>query len=393
VAIPVGELPLPVSLKARQFSESVIREMTRLAMEHGAVNLAQGFPDFPAPAEVKEAAVAAIRADINQYAITWGARNFRRAIAERFSEATGLAVDPEQQVTVCCGATEAMISSLLAVVNPGEEVVVFEPFYENYGPDAIISGAVPRFVRLEPPDWTFDPAELARAFNERTRALILNTPHNPTGKVFSRAELESIARIVQNSNACVVTDEIYQYLVYDGCQHVSMAALPGMAERTITINGLSKTYSVTGWRVGYAIAPPEISRAIRKMHDFLTVGAAAPLQEAGVTALHLPEEYYRGLAAEYLARRDRMLAVLEGTGFSCYKPRGAYYIMADISSFGFASDIEFTEYLIKAIGVAVVPGSSFYSDAAFGRQQVRFAFSKTAATLDEAAKRLSQLKK
>ena len=393
MAIPVGELPLPVSLKARQFSESVIREMTRLAMEHGAVNLAQGFPDFPAPAEVKEAAVAAIRADINQYAITWGARNFRRAIAERFSEATGLAVDPEQQVTVCCGATEAMISSLLAVVNPGEEVVVFEPFYENYGPDAIISGAVPRFVRLEPPDWTFDPAELARAFNERTRALILNTPHNPTGKVFSRAELESIARIVQNSNACVVTDEIYQYLVYDGCQHVSMAALPGMAERTITINGLSKTYSVTGWRVGYAIAPPEISRAIRKMHDFLTVGAAAPLQEAGVTALHLPEEYYRGLAAEYLARRDRMLAVLEGTGFSCYKPRGAYYIMADISSFGFASDIEFTEYLIKAIGVAVVPGSSFYSDAAFGRQQVRFAFSKTAATLDEAAKRLSQLKK
>ena len=337
--------------------------------------------------------MAAIRADINQYAITWGARNFRRAIAERFSEATGLAVDPEQQVTVCCGATEAMISSLLAVVNPGEEVVVFEPFYENYGPDAIISGAVPRFVRLEPPDWTFDPAELARAFNERTRALILNTPHNPTGKVFSRAELESIARIVQNSNACVVTDEIYQYLVYDGCQHVSMAALPGMAERTITINGLSKTYSVTGWRVGYAIAPPEISRAIRKMHDFLTVGAAAPLQEAGVTALHLPEEYYRGLAAEYLARRDRMLAVLEGTGFSCYKPRGAYYIMADISSFGFASDIEFTEYLIKAIGVAVVPGSSFYSDAAFGRQQVRFAFSKTAATLDEAAKRLSQLKK
>ena len=393
MAIPVGELPLPVSLKARQFSESVIREMTRLAMEHGAVNLAQGFPDFPAPAELKEAAVAAIRADINQYAITWGARNFRRAIAERFSEATGLAVDPEQQVTVCCGATEAMISSLLAVVNPGEEVVVFEPFYENYGPDAIISGAVPRFVRLEPPDWTFDPAELARAFNERTRALILNTPHNPTGKVFSRAELESIARIVQNSNACVVTDEIYQYLVYDGCQHVSMAALPGMAERTITINGLSKTYSVTGWRVGYAIAPPEISRAIRKMHDFLTVGAAAPLQEAGVTALHLPEEYYRGLAAEYLARRDRMLAVLEGTGFSCYKPRGAYYIMADISSFGFASDIEFTEYLIKAIGVAVVPGSSFYSDAAFGRQQVRFAFSKTAATLDEAAKRLSQLKK
>jgi aspartate/methionine/tyrosine aminotransferase len=393
MAMKVGERQLPVSLKALQFTESVIREMTRLAMEHGAVNLAQGFPDFPAPGEVKEAAVAAIRADINQYAITWGARNFRRAIAERFAAATGLSVDPEQQITVCCGATEAMISTLLAVVNPGEEVVVFEPFYENYGPDAIICGAVPRFVRLEPPEWTFDPAELRHAVSERTRALILNSPHNPTGKVFSRSELESIAEIVRDSNAYVVTDEIYQYLVYDGFQHVSMAGLPGMAERTITINGLSKTYSVTGWRVGYAIAPPETSRAIRKMHDFLTVGAAAPLQEAGVTALGLPEDYYRGLASAYLARRDRMLGVLESAGFTCYKPRGAYYIMADISSFGFASDVEFTEHLIKNGGVAVVPGSSFYSDPAAGRQQVRFAFCKTEATLDEAAKRLGKLNK
>jgi len=393
MATSVGDKRLPISLKSHQFTESVIREMTRLAMEHGAVNLAQGFPDFAAPTEVKEAAVAAIRADINQYAITWGARDFRRAIADQFAKTAGVVVDPEQQVTVCCGATEAMISSLLAVVNPGEEVVIFEPFYENYGPDAIICGAVPRFVRLKPPDWRFDPAELAAAFSERTRALILNSPHNPTGKVFSREELDVIAEIVKGTNAYVVTDEIYQYLVYDGCRHISMAALPSMAERTITINGLSKTYSVTGWRVGYAVAPPETSRAIRKMHDFLTVGAAAPLQQAGVTALGLPEDYYRKLAADYLARRDRMLAVLEGAGFGCYKPCGAYYIMTDISSFGFANDIEFAEYLIKSIGVAVVPGSSFYSDPASGRKQVRFAFCKTQATLDEAAKRLSKLNK
>ncbi|HVB28530.1 MAG TPA: aminotransferase class I/II-fold pyridoxal phosphate-dependent enzyme, partial [Terriglobia bacterium] len=262
----------PISRKAQQFTESVIREMTRLALRHGAVNLAQGFPDFAAPAEVKEAAVRAVQADINQYAITWGTREFRRAIAERFEKDSGLAIDPEQEVTVCCGATEAMIASLLAVVNPGEEVVVFEPFYENYGPDAIISGAVPRFVPLRPPDWTFDPEELAAAFNERTRALILNTPNNPTGKVFSLEELEAIAGIVRNSNAYVITDEIYQYLVYEDCRHISMAALPGMRERSITINSMSKTYSVTGWRVGYAIAPPPITQAIRKMHDFLTVG-------------------------------------------------------------------------------------------------------------------------
>jgi len=268
---------LSISNKAQQFTESVIREMTRLAMEHHAVNLAQGFPDFAAPAEVKEAAIRAIRADINQYAITWGAREFRRAIAERFEKDSGLAIDPEREITVCCGSTEAMIASLLAVVNPGEEVVVFEPFYENYGPDAVICGAVPRYVKLHPPDWTFDPQELAAAFTGRTRAYILNTPNNPTGKVFTREELETIAVQVRRTNAYVLTDEIYQYLVYDGTRHVSMATLPDMRERTITINGMSKTYSVTGWRVGYAIAPEAVSTAIRKMHDFLTVGAAAPL--------------------------------------------------------------------------------------------------------------------
>lgn len=380
-----------VSAKARQFTESVIREMTRLAIEHGAMNLAQGFPDFAAPAEVKEAAQRAIAADINQYAITWGAREFRRAIAERFATDTGIEIDPEREITVTCGATEAMIASLLAVVDPGEEVVVFEPFYENYGPDAIICGAVPRFVRLHPPDWNFDPDELRSAVNAHTRALILNTPNNPTGKVFTREELGLIADVVLGSDAYVVTDEIYQYMTYDGARHVSLATLPGMRERTITLNALSKTYSVTGWRVGYAIAPPEVSAAVRKMHDFLTVGAAAPLQEAGVTALRLPDEYYRRLAAEYQGRRDRMLRALTAAGFECYKPRGAYYVITDISGFGFPDDVQFARHLVSEIGVAVVPGSSFYRDPAPGRQQVRFCFSKTDATLDEAGRRLAKL--
>lgn len=381
-----------ISNKAQQFTESVIREMTRLAMEHKAVNLAQGFPDFPAPTEVKEAAVRAIHNDVNQYAITWGAREFRRAIAERFEKDSGLAIDPEREITVCCGSTEAMIASLLAIVNPGEEVVVFEPYYENYGPDAIICGAVPRFVKLHPPDWTFDPDDLAGAFTSRTRACILNTPNNPTGKVFTREELELIAGHVQRSNAFVLTDEIYQFMVYDGAQHAFMAALPGMRERTITINGMSKTYSVTGWRVGYAIAPEEISNAIRKMHDFLTVGAAAPLQEAGVTALRLPDTYYQNLCSAYVRRRDKMLGALKDAGFRCFKPRGAYYIMTDISGFGFANDVEFTRHLVRDIGVAVVPGSSFYNDPISGSQQVRFTFCKTDATLDEAARRLKKLK-
>jgi aspartate/methionine/tyrosine aminotransferase len=381
-----------ISIKARQFTESVIREMTRLALEHGAMNLAQGFPDFAAPAEVKDAAMRAIAADVNQYAITWGAQEFRRAIVERFAEDTRLEIDPEREITVTCGATEGMIASLLAVVDPGEEVVVFEPFYENYGPDAIICGAVPRFVELKPPDWTFDPAEVAAAVNERTRAVILNTPNNPTGKVFSREELESIAGVVRNSSAYVVTDEIYQYLTYDGARHVSMATLDGMRERTITINGLSKAYSVTGWRVGYVIAAPAVTDAIRKMHDFLTVGAAAPLQQAGATALRLPGEYYKKLAADYTRRRDRMLDALVEAGFRCFKPRGAYYVMTDISGFGFQDDVSFARYLVEEIGVAVVPGSSFYHSPDLGRQQVRFCFSKADATLDEAARRLRRLR-
>jgi aminotransferase len=382
----------PISLKAQQFTESVIREMTRLALQHGATNLAQGFPDFPAPNEVKEAAVRAIRSDINQYPITWGAREFRRAIAERFAQDTGLAIDPESEVTVCCGATEAMIASLLAIVNPGDEIIVFEPFYENYGPDAIICGAQARYVSLRPPDWTFDPQELASAFNERTRALVLNTPHNPTGKVFTPSELEYIAEQCRKWDTYALTDEIYQAMVYDGFRHVSLATLPGMRERTITINGMSKTYAVTGWRVGYTIAPALVSSAIRKMHDFLTVAAAAPLQEAGITALRLPEEYYRKLCADFLARRNRLMAGLEGVGFRCFIPHGAYYIMTDISGFGFPNDVEFARYLLEEIGVAGVPGSSFYSHASLGAQQLRFAFCKSDATLDEAVRRLRKLK-
>jgi aminotransferase len=355
----------PISQKAGKFTESVIREMTRLALQHDAVNLAQGFPDFPAPEEVKEAAVQAIRADINQYEITWGAREFRRAIGDRFRHDTGLEVDPEREMTVCCGATETMIASLLAIIDPGDEVVVFEPYYENYGPDAIICGAATRHVRLHPPDWTFDPQELAAAFTDRTRAVILNTPNNPTGKVFTRAELELIAEQCKRTNAYAITDEIYQYLVYDGFQHISLMTLPGMRERTI---------------------------AIRKMHDFLTVGAAAPLQQAGATALRLPETYYQQLCEGYQARRDRMLAGLEQAGFRCFRPHGAYYIMADISAFGFPNDVEFARYLVQEIGVGVVPGSSFYRDPAGGAQQVRFAYCKKAATLDEALRRLEKLR-
>jgi len=381
-----------ISAKAARFTESVIREMTRLAMKHGAVNLAQGFPDFPAPAEIKQAAADAIARDINQYAITWGAKPLRDAIAAKFARTQGIEVDPEREITVCCGSTEAMISAMLAVINPGDEVVVFEPYYENYGPDAILSGATPRFVKLRAPAWDFDRAELAAAFNANTKAIIVNTPNNPTGAIFRREHLEFIREMCLRWNALAITDEIYEHILYDGAEHISIARLDGMRERTITINGMSKTYSVTGWRVGWAIAPPEITGAIRKVHDFLTVGAAAPLQEAGAFALNMPDAYYTKMAADYRVRRDRTLAMLEEAGFRCFKPQGAYYIMTDISAFGFADDIAFTRHMIQEIGVAPVPGSSFYSNPADGAQQVRFCFCKTDATLDEAARRLKKLR-
>ena len=376
------------SQKAAQFTESVIREMTRLSDEHGAVNLSQGFPDFAAPEAVKTAARDAIAADINQYAVTWGARPLREAVAREFTRRFGGAVDPDTQVTVCCGSTEAMMSTMLATLDPGDEVVVFEPFYENYGPDAILSGAVPRYVTLHEPDWTVDPDALAAAFNDRTRAIIINTPNNPTGKVFTRAELTTIAELCRRWDVLAITDEIYEHIIYDGCRHVPMAAIDGMADRTVTLNSLSKTYSVTGWRVGWAIAPPGLTGAIRKVHDFLTVGAAAPLQEAGAVALSFPETYYAELAAGYQRRRDMLLALLEPRGFVCFTPRGAYYVMTDIGGFGFADDVEFSRYLVQEVGVAVVPGSSFYHDPALGRTKVRFTFCKRDETLQEAGRRL-----
>jgi aspartate/methionine/tyrosine aminotransferase len=385
-----------LSDKVEHFTESVIREMTRQAMLHGAVNLAQGFPDFPAPAEIKRAAQEAVAADVNQYAITWGAKSLRSAIARQMQEWQGIAVDPETQITVCCGSTEAMISTLLAVCNKGDEVVIFEPFYENYGPDAVLSGAKPVFVKLRPPaaadgEWTFDERELRAAFHHQTKAVILNTPNNPTGKVFTRTELELIRDLCVEFNVLVITDEIYEHILYDDTQHISMARLDGMGERTVTINGLSKSYSVTGWRVGWAVAPAAITNAIRKVHDFLTVGAPAPLQEAGAAALGLPRAYYESLAMGYKARRDRLMPALEEAGFRCFRPRGAYYVMTDIGAFGFADDVAFTKYLVKEIGVAAVPGSSFYNDPRDGAKQVRFAFCKRDATLDEAGRRLKKL--
>jgi aspartate/methionine/tyrosine aminotransferase len=385
-----------VSQKAGRFTESVIREMTRQALQHGAVNLAQGFPDFPAPEPIKRAAMDAVAADVNQYAITWGARDFREALARKAAWYPGLAVDPETEITVTCGSTEGMIATLMATVDPGEEVVVFEPFYENYGPDAILSGARPVYVKLHPPHWTFDPDELRRAFTDRTKAIILCNPNNPVGKVFTRAELEQIAELCLTHDALCITDEIYEHILYahaDGtpARHVCMAQLDGMRERTVVVNSLSKTYSVTGWRVGWCIAPPHLTAAIRKVHDFLTVGAAAPLQAAGAFALSLPPAYYDSLRAGYQARLDLFLPGVEQAGFGVTRPEGAYYVMCDVGAFGFENDVAFATHLVREVGVACVPGSSFYADPRDGARQVRFCFCKTDETLLAAVERLSRL--
>ena len=393
---PASSKSRHVSRKASLFTESVIREMTREALKHGAVNLSQGFPDFAAPEDIKQVAMKAIADDINQYAITWGARDFREAIARKTKWYLGLDVDPETELTVTCGSTEGMIAAMMATVDPGEEVVVFEPFYENYAPDAILSDAKPRYVPLRAPDWSFDTEELRAAFNANTKAIIVCNPNNPTGKVFTRAEMEFIAGLCQEFDALCFTDEIYEHILYprDGAeiQHISMAQIEGMRERTVIVNSMSKTYSVTGWRVGYCIAPPDVTSAIRKVHDFLTVGAAAPLQAAGAYALSLPAEYYDRLQSEYRDRRDLLLPVLDNAGFKTFRPDGAYYIMTDISAFGFADDVEFTRHLIRDVGVACVPGSSFYSVPELGRQQVRFCFCKKDETLQLAAERLGDLR-
>ena len=376
------------SLKASQFSESVIREMSRLAAQHQAVNLAQGFPDFACPPELKEAAKQAIDADINQYAITWGDREFRHALAEKSSRYLGINIDPEKHITITCGATEAMAATMLALVDPGDEVIVFEPYYENYGPDAVLAGASPRYVRLYPPDWSFKPEELEAAFSNKTRAIIINTPHNPTGKVFTRDELTFIAKLCQKWGVFAFTDEIYEHILYDGRKHVAIASIPGMEDLTVTINGLSKSYSVTGWRVGTIIACEEMTAAIRKVHDFLTVGAAAPLQKAGVAAMNLPQSYYDELHTMYTQKRDTMLSILDESGIPYFAPQGAYYVLCDISEFGFATDLAFTQFLIKDVGVAVVPGSSFVSKPEYGFNYVRFCFSKRPETLEAARQRL-----
>ncbi len=377
--------------RVSSFADSVFGEMTRLARLHHAVNLSQGFPDFEAPQAIKDAACAAIQAEQNQYAPPYGTQAFRDTIAADFTRRHGVPVIADEQVTVCCGSTEAMMAAMLACVDPGDEVIVFEPFYENYGPDAIIAGAQPRYVRLREPDWNFDADELAGAFTNRTRAIVINSPNNPTGKVFTRDELQLIADLCQRWDVLAISDEIYERIVYAGYRHVPMASIPGMAERTITTNGLSKTYSVTGWRIGWAISPPSLTGGIRKMHDFLTVAAPTPFHAAGVAAMSLPEHFYTQLAADYQAKRDLMVDILDRHGFASYRPGGAYYIMADVGRFGFASDSEFAHYLVKEIGVATVPGSSFYIDPAAAPKTVRFCFSKRDDTLREADRRLANL--
>ena len=390
--MPTTLTPRFQSARIAEFKESVIREMTRLAFQHGAVNLAQGFPDFPAPAEVKDAAQKAIGEDFNQYSITWGAKAFRNAIGEYYRRLYGLDPDPEREITVCCGSTEGMVATLLALLNPGDEVVIFEPFYENYWPDSQLSEAVCRYVRLQPPDWTFDPDELRAAFTKRTRAVILNSPNNPTGRVFLQNELQVVAELCEEYDCLLITDEIYEHIIFEGQRHVPPITLDGMRERCVLVNSLSKTYSVTGWRVGWVIAPPELTNSIRKVHDFLTVGAASPLQQAGITALNLPDTYYAELARNYETKRNLLAGILEDAGFRCYLPQGAYYIMCDISELGFANDVALSRYLVEKMGVAAVPGSSFFFHPAHGANLIRFCFAKRRETLEAAGERLARLR-
>ncbi|MEP6617862.1 MAG: aminotransferase class I/II-fold pyridoxal phosphate-dependent enzyme [bacterium] len=377
--------------RTASFTESVIREMTRISNQHEAVNLAQGFPDFPMPEPMKDAACAAIHGNINQYAVTWGSSALRIAIAEKYRRWYGMEVDHDREVTVTCGATEAMAAVFLALIDPGDEVIVMEPFYENYGPDAILAGAIPTFVPLERPHWTLDPDRLAKAFTKRTKAIILNTPHNPTGRVFTRAEMTMIAELCIKHDVWVITDEIYEHIRYAGEHHV-MAMWPEMRKRTITISGLSKTFSCTGWRLGYTIGPEEQTNAIRKVHDFLTVGAPAPLQAAGAVGMHFDADYYNHMAMDYRARRSLLCDSLTDAGFTFTQPEGAYYVLADFSGLSDMDDTTFAKWMIQEIGVATVPGSSFYSNKEMGRSLVRFAFCKKYDTLKRAAERLATIR-
>ena len=381
-----------VSDRVQKFPESVIREMTRIAALHDALNLAQGFPDFDPPRELTEAAKRALDGGYNQYSITWGAQELREAIARRAKAFNGIDTDPEANLVVTCGSTEAMMAAMLSLINSGDEALIFEPFYENYGPDAIVSGARPRYVRMAWPDWSVDEEALKGAFTEHTKALILNTPNNPTGKVFDRDELKLIADLCADHDVVAVTDEIYEHIIFDGARHVSLATIGDMADRTITINGLSKTYSATGWRVGWAIAPKTLASALRRTHDFLTVGAPHPLQIAAAAALELPESYYRDLARMYQEKRDVFVRGLQEAGLDCRPPRGAYYVMASFDGFPFDDDWAFAMHLVERLRIAVVPGSSFYGEAKDGRRFVRFMFSKRDETLKEAVHRLRALR-
>jgi aminotransferase len=381
-----------IAARAGTFTESVIREMTRVAQQHGAINLAQGFPDFAMPEPMKDAACAAIHGDINQYAVTWGAPVLRLAIAEKYHRWYQMEIDPDKHVTVTCGATEAMASVFLALIDPGDEVVVFEPFYENYGPDAILAGATPVFVPLLAPDWRIDEERLTAAMARRPKAIVLNTPHNPSGKVFTRAEVDLIARLaLEHDVRWVITDEIYEHIIYAGHHH-PIATWPGMAERTVTISGLSKTYSCTGWRLGYAIAPASASNAIRKVHDFLTVGAPAPLQAAAAVGMAFDADYYNHLALDYKARRDLLCGALVEAGFTLTPPEGAYYVLTGFSDLSDKDDVAFARWLASDVGVATVPGSSFFKNPADGRRLIRFAFCKRRETLEAAAERLANLR-
>jgi aminotransferase len=385
---------MPTAHRTSTFTESVIREMTRVAAQHGAINLAQGFPDFPMPEAMKEAACTAIRGDVNQYAITWGAPSLRLAIAEKYRRWYDMDVDPDRHVTVTCGATEAMAAVFLALVDPGDEVIIFEPWYENYGPDAILAGAKPVYVPLEAPEWRFDPARLEAAFGPKTRAIVVNTPHNPTGRVLTREEMSLIARLCVEHDAWAITDEIYEHIRYAGNHHV-LATWPGMRERTVTISGLSKTFSCTGWRLGYAIAPERESVAIRKVHDFLTVGAPAPLQAAAAVGMAFEAEYYNDMALDYRARRDLIVPVLREAGFQFSTPEGAYYLLSDFSQLSDRDDASFGRWMAAEVGVAGVPGSSFYASGEgkhAGRSMIRFAFCKKTETLERAAERLAGIR-
>jgi aminotransferase len=374
--------------RASTFKESVIREMTRVANQHGAINLAQGFPDFAMPEPMKDAACAAIHGDINQYAITWGSPALRLAIAEKYRRWYDVDIDPDREITVTCGATEAMAAVFLALINPGDEVIVFEPFYENYGPDAILAGAKPVFVPLEGLEWKLDPEKLRAAFSDRTRAIVVNTPHNPTGRVFTREEISLIAELCQKHDAIAITDEIYEHIRYAGGHHV-LATWPGMRNRTVTISGLSKTFSCTGWRLGYAVAPAEMTSPIRKVHDFLTVGAPAPLQAAGAIGMAFGPDYYNEMALDYRERRDMMVNALDEAGFKFCAPEGAYYVLADFTAISDLRGVEFALWLAKEVGVATVPGTSFYHDPRLGENFTRFAFCKKKETLEKAGERLA----